>query len=514
MVQLVWFKKDLRMHDHLPLTFAASNGPVLAIYVYEPTVIQAPDFAAQHLEFANECLEDLDLEFRARQGRLIRLIGDMPDVLNRVFAATPFTDLWSHEETGNKITFARDIAVGAWCRSRGIKWHEIPQNGVVRKLSDRNGWSKRWDGRMSAALTLAPQTIESATLSIDSCGVMGAADFRMTSSDKSHRQHGGRVAATSLLSSFLEVRGQHYRQAMSSPISAQADCSRLSAHLAFGTLSLREVVQATRARQNTLRALPKGEAPPGFLASLKSFEGRLHWHCHFIQRLESEPRIESQNLNRGFDGLRENDFDTQKFAAWTRGETGYPMVDACMRMLAETGWLNFRMRAMLISFAAYDLWLHWREPALHLAREFLDYEPGIHYSQIQMQSGVTGINTVRIYNPVKQAQDQDPTGLFVRRWIPALARVPDDYIFEPWKMPVALQARVGCEIGQDYPPPIVKHEAAARTAKARLWAVKHQTEVQSESKRVYQKHGSRKRPAPSDRAQSKKQIASQLQLDL
>ncbi len=514
MVQLVWFKKDLRIHDHAPLTLAALAGPVLAVYAYEPGIINAPDFSAQHLAFANECLAELELELNARGGRLVRLVGEMPDVLNRIFAATPFTDLWSHEETGNGATFARDIAVAAWCQSRGVNWHEIPQNGVVRKLSDRNGWSKRWDERMSEPLTLAPPSIKTAQLNIDSCAAMSAADFCLTSSDKPARQRGGRVAAMALLSSFLGHRGQHYRQAMSSPISAQSDCSRLSAHLACGTVSMREVVQATRSRQKTLRALPKGEAPPGFLASLKSFEGRLHWHCHFIQRLESEPRIEFQNLNRGFDGLRENDFDAQKFVAWTRGETGYPMVDACMRMLAATGWLNFRMRAMVVSFAAHHLWLHWREPALHLAREFLDYEPGIHYSQIQMQSGVTGINTIRIYNPVKQAKDQDPQGIFVRRWIPALANVPDDYIFEPWKMPAVLQARAACEIGQDYPLPIVKHEAAARAAKARLWAVKHQTEVKSESKRVYLKHGSRKRLARAESSQSKKQAASQLQFDL
>ena len=95
-----------------------------------------------------------------------------------------------------------------------------------------------------------------------------------------------------------------------------------------------------------------------------------------------------------------------------------------MRALIETGWVNFRMRAMLVSFASYHLWLHWKEPALHLARMFTDYEPGIHYAQVQMQSGTTGMNTVRCYSPVKQGMDHDRDGEFARRWLPELARSP------------------------------------------------------------------------------------------
>ena len=514
MTQVVWFKRDLRVYDHAPLSLASIRGPIIAIYVYEPALIMALDYAAQHLGFINESLSELDSALQIRGCRLHRFHGDIISILGQVFIAAPFCDLWSHEETGNGLSFARDKAVAEWCRSKNIAWHEIPQNGVVRRLSNRNGWAKRWDERMTDTSTPAPEAIRAAPLTIATCGAKYAGDFRLQTSDKPNRQLGGRRLAVALLESFLNYRGQHYRQAMSSPLTAQSDCSRLSAHLAFGTLSLREVVQAARARQNALRALPKGEAPPGFLASLKSFEGRLHWHCHFIQRLESEPRIEFENLNRGYDGLREKDFDLEKFGAWTRGETGYPMVDACMRMLADTGWLNFRMRAMIVSFASYHLWLHWREPALFLAREFLDYEPGIHYSQIQMQSGVTGINTVRIYNPVKQGRDQDPAGIFVRKWIPALANVSDDAIFEPWKMSKAIQLQANCVIGRDYPAPIVKHEAAARIAKARVWQVKHQSDVKSESTRVYQKHGSRKRSARSAPTDSTLKLTSQLQLDL
>ena len=130
-----------------------------------------------------------------------------------------------------------------------------------------------------------------------------------------------------------------------------------------------------------------------------------------MQKLEDEPAIEWRNFARVFNGLRPGDatplegLHRDHFEAWCEGRTGYPMVDACMRQLRATGWLNFRMRAMLVSFAAYHLGLHWREPGLFLARQFLDFEPGIHWSQMQMQSGTTGINTLRIYSPAKQARD-------------------------------------------------------------------------------------------------------------
>lgn len=169
------------------------------------------------------------------------------------------------------------------------------------------------------------------------------------------------------------------------------------------------------------------------------------------------------------------------------------MVDACVAMLRETGWINFRMRAMLVSVAAYPLWLHWRPVGLWLARQFLDYEPGIHWSQMQMQSGTTGINTTRVYNPIKQAQDHDPQGHFVRRWLPALRQVPNAWLFQPWLMPEAVQARAGVRVGQDIPVPLVDLDAATRSAKARVHGLRAQTEVRAAKAAIVEKHGSRMR---------------------
>ena len=285
---------------------------------------------------------------------------------------------------------------------------------------------------------------------------------------------------------------------MSSPVTGEWGCSRLSPHLAFGTLSVREVHQRVQAQRS------RSDLAPGWKASLAAFDKRLHWHCHFIEKLESEPEFKVRNMLKVFDGLREAALRQRLFEAWRDGRTGYPFVDACMRSLRATGWLNFRMRAMLVSFASYQLWLHWREPALHLARCFTDYEPGIHYPQVQMQSGTTGINTLRMYNPVKQSRDQDPDGVFIRRWCPELARLPDEYLREPWTLPQERWQARGFTPGGDYRLPVVDHIATVRLARARFseWRKQH-PEFFEQAKAMKEKHGSRSRQ-PQQRRLKKK----------
>ncbi|MFC6592272.1 uracil-DNA glycosylase [Deinococcus lacus] len=323
---------------------------------------------------------------------------------------------------------------------------------------------------------------------LPSCGVLGAAELGVAP-DLRPNPPGGEQAAHATLQDFLTVRGVDYMRGMSSPLSAEESCSRLSAPLAFGTISLREVLRATRQQMAAVRG--DRAADPRWVRSLRSFESRLHWHCHFIQRLESEPEMEFRNLNAAFDGVRPDlgdaAWDADAFDRWAAGQTGYPMVDACMRSLLHTGWLNFRMRAMLISFSSQLLWLHWRQPGLHLARQWLDNEPGIHWSQVQMQSSTVGINRVRIYSPTRQAREQDPQGTFIRRWIPELSDVPGDFIHTPW-----LWSGSG---RLTYPGPLVDAAKAARLAHSRIAAVRATPEFETESRRIYLKHGSRKKAA-------------------
>lgn len=490
-MQVVWFKRDFRIEDHAPLAFATKQGTVLPLIIDEPDILFAQDQSFQHVQFREECISELRLALLKIGAVLHREYGDAIEVLNHIWSVLRFTHLWSHEETGNGLTYQRDLAVKAWCVAHQVEWIEYRQFGVVRRLPNRDGWSRQWDELMRVPCIPAVNKVSGVIIPSSNPLTMRAISSEFNQKDKALRQAGGRKEALKLITSFLEGRGANYSKGMSSPLSAEMVCSRLSPHIAFGTLSIREIICQLDEKKKELECNSPRIKPNGMRAAIRSFEGRLYWHCHFIQKLESQPSIEFQNMHAGFDGMREHAFDSSRYLAWCKGETGYPMIDASMRMLAQTGWINFRMRAMLASFSAYQLWMHWREPALHLAREFLDYEPGIHYAQIQMQSGVTGINTPRIYNPVKQARDQDPEGIFVKRWLPELRAVPNDWIFEPWLMPSSLQQRYGVVLDRHYPHPIVQHEIAAREAKQRLTLYRKSPDFISTAKKVLSRHGSR-----------------------
>ena len=194
-----------------------------------------------------------------------------------------------------------------------------------------------------------------------------------------------------------------------------------------------------------------------------------------------------------FEVLREKKINLKLYSAWKNGQTGYPFVDACMRFLNYNEWITFRMRAMLVSFASYDLWLDWRKTGYHLAQMFTDYEPGIHYSQLQMQSGVTGINTLRIYNPIKQSYDQDPNGEFIKKWVPELKNVSEAWIHEPWKMSLNTQKSSKCIIGKDYPHKIIVHSEAIKKAKSQFTKIMKKEGYNEKSKFIFTKLGSRRK---------------------
>lgn len=496
---LVWYKRDLRVQDHPALCMAACMGAVLPVYIVEPEYWALPDTSARQWAFTAECLVDLQAALGALGAPLVVRVGGAVEVLARVCRQAGITRIVSHEETGNLWTYARDLAVKAWARGAGIEWVEVPQSGVVRSMSSRDGWARARDGFMAGAVLDAPAL--QGVAGVEPGIVPSARALRLDGDVCPHRQNGGRASGLVLLDSFLAVRGQSYRSAMSSPLTGERACSRVSAHLAMGALSTREVTQSAGLRQ--------AERPVGgWSGSLRSFQSRLAWRDHFMQKLEDQPSIEVRALHRAADGLRPRMPDEGRLAAWEAGETGVPFLDACMRYLSATGWLNFRARSMVMSFASYHLWLDWRATGAVLARRFTDYEPGIHWPQVQMQSGVTGINTVRMYNPVKQGYDQDPSGIFTRQWVPELAGVPGGFLHEPWKWPGARGLR--------YPEPVVDLVTAARAARDAVWGLRREAGFGADAAAIAARHASRKdaRFVRDMVVEPRRAVTGQMSLDL
>ena len=453
-VDVVWFKKDLRARDHAPLVSASLSGrPVICLFVLEPERLELDDTDPIHIQWELDCAAELSATLRDLGADLHFAVGDAVSILEELNRSYGIERLLSHEETGNSWSFERDRRVLKWSIDKGIEWLECPHNGVVRRLKSRDDWKRHRDKRMREALSDPPFFASSVPFNgpIPSLDELG-----FPPRDLLMRPEPGESAAIRKLRSFLNQRGREYRWAISSPTLSVDHGSGLSPYFSSGSLSMKRAVQETSCRIEWIRENRSMVNGPGdWIKSLSSFRKRLAWRCHFIQKMEMEPNLDMVAQNPAIDRNLERELDNTRFDRWRTGNTGWPFLDACMRQLRSTGWINFRMRAMIMSAASYNLWLPWKDTGAYLARQFLDYEPGIHWSQIGMQSGTTGINTIRAYSMTKQGRDQDPEGEYIRKWVPELSMVPTKFIHEPWRMPETLQRELSCIIGKSYPHPIL-----------------------------------------------------------
>ncbi|MBD0831675.1 cryptochrome/deoxyribodipyrimidine photo-lyase family protein [Aestuariibaculum sediminum] len=478
-LSIVWLKRDLRLWDNEAIFNAIhSNQNVLLIYVFETFLITDKHYSKRHWDFVKQSLEDLNNTLYQYNSKVLIIENSIEQTIKTLQKYYQVTHVYSHQETGLFLTFERDLAFGKYCKTQNISWQESINNGVQRGLKNRATWYDDWTDFMGQPeFNFNPG--KNQLLSITHIEKLEH-HFKLVSlvtTKNTSFQKGGTSTGLKCLNSFLNDRNKSYMFNISKPRESRTSCSRISPYLAWGNLSVKQVLNATsevyKNKTNNRH--------------INAFKSRLRWQAHFIQKFEMEHQMEFRSVNKGYTELNKpRNLEYQQ--AWKAGKTGFPLVDACMRCLNETGYLNFRMRALVVSFFTHSLWQPWEDCAAYLASVFLDFEPGIHYPQIQMQAGETGINALRIYSPLKNSKALDPEGKFIKQWVKELVPLDATTIHDPSSISYFDQQLTGFEIGVTYPTPIINDKLARKYASNTLWKLKDSPFVKQENRRILKRH--------------------------
>ena len=477
-IHIVWFKRDLRLQDNEAIQNALkANKRVLFLYVFENSLIEDPHYDTRHWNFIKESLVNLNADLKKYNTKILCVQTEVVSAFNQLFDSYFINTVFSHQETGLLTTYNRDKEFTRYCRNNSINWVENNNNGILRGLLNREDWFEKWDDYMYDSL-ITNQFNSKNFISIEEITKLEKYFHIVNLETPKHKyfQKGGTKTAWRYADTFFQKRHEKYMYHISKPSLARESCSRLSPYIAWGNVSIRQIFQEALKH--------KTEANKRHLGA---FISRLRWQAHFIQKFEMEHTMENASINKGYQKLKKS-ISVKYQKAWEEGKTGFPLIDACMRCLQETGYLNFRMRAMLVSFFTHILWQPWQASSQHLSKLFLDFEPGIHFPQLQMNAGETGINILRIYNPVKNSLEHDEDGSFIKKWVPELAHLSIPFLHEPYLMTPLDEQFNNLELGIDYPKPIVDIKIARKKASDTLWNMKKNANVKKESLRILKKH--------------------------
>ena len=459
-----WVRRDLRLTDNQALAAAITHASsVVPVFVLDPALLASPYVGARRLAFLFDGLRQLDESLRARGSRLIVRRGEPLAVLSALVRASSAEVIFA-EEDHSPYARRRDQQIADQLPLRlvgGVTVH--PPKAVVKPDGQPyvvfTPFSRAWlalpqpDERV--LLPPPPRIHPPPDIGSEPLPEAPSADHRQTFP-------AGEVEAHRRLAAFTAgPQAPIYAYADQRNRMDRAGTSQLSPYLRFGMLSARQAAVATR------RALETA-TDAGGRQGAAAWLNELIWREFYIAILAHFPDVRRRTFRSDLQAIPWLN-DTAAFERWCDGRTGYPVVDAAMRQLAQTGWMHNRARMIVASFLVKDLLIDWRWGERWFMQHLLDGDPAANNGGWQWTAG-TGTDAApyfRIFNPVSQGIKFDPDGEYVRRWVPELKRVPAQTIHAPWEMSEAMQHAAGCVIGADYPAPLVDHQTArARTLAA------------------------------------------------
>jgi deoxyribodipyrimidine photo-lyase len=464
---LWWLRRDLRLTDNQALAAALAHADrVVPVFVLDPALLDSPYVGPKRVAFLLGGLRQLDEDLRARGSRLIVRHGDPRDELTALLAEGSAEAIFTEEDL-TPYARQRDSRVAERLLLHLVGGRIVHPPGTVLKADGTPytvfaPFSQRWKTLPLQASTVlpAPDRLpappEVGSLPIpDEPALPPTVPFQP-----------GEAEAQRRLRAFVDGDAPPiYQYAEARDRLDVEGTSRLSPYLHLGMVSARQAVVAAL---DAIAAAPDAEASKG----AETWLNELVWREFYVHILYHFPDVLQQSFRSNLRVVPwEN--DEESFVAWCEGRTGYPVVDAGMRQLVQTGWMHNRARMIVASFLVKGLLIDWRWGERYFMQQLVDGDSASNNGGWQWTAG-TGTDAApyfRIFNPVLQGKKHDPQGTYIRRWVPELARVPDRFIQQPWKMPPDVQQQTGCVIGQDYPAPIVDHAwARERTLAAYVQA--------------------------------------------